>query len=57
MTTYKVTKNPAEKAAKYYTNLMKAMDMKELLKKKRKDGYLYHIYGMIPNNDNWFKLE
>jgi hypothetical protein len=57
MTTYKVTKNAAEKAEKYYNNLMKAMDMKELLKKKRNDGELFHIFGLIPGKDQWFKLE
>ena len=57
MTTYKVTLNAADKAEKYYKNLTQAINMKELLKKKRKDGYMYHIFGMIPNNDMWFKLE
>lgn len=57
MTTYKVTKSPADKADKYYTNLMKALDTKEFLKKQRKDGHMFHIFGMIPNSDNWFKLE
>ena len=36
MTTYKVTKNPQDKADKYYKNLMLAMDAKESLKKRRK---------------------
>jgi len=57
MTTYKVTKNSGDKADKYFTNLMKALDTKEFLKKQKKDGDKYHIFGLIPNNDNWFKLE
>lgn len=57
MTTYKVTKSPKDKADKYYTDLMKALNTKEFLKKQRKDGYLYHIFGMSPDLDQWFKLE
>ena len=57
MTTYKITKNAAEKAEKYYSNLMIAMDIKQLLKKRRKDGEMFHIFGMIPGDEQWFKLE
>jgi hypothetical protein len=57
MTIYKVTKNQTERAEKYYTDLMKAIDTKEFLKKQRKDGYKYHIFGLTPNIDKWFKLE
>ncbi len=57
MTTYKVTKSPTDKADKYYTDLMKALDTKEFLKKLKKDGYQYHIFGLAPNIDSWFKLE
>jgi len=57
MTTYKVTKNSGEKSDKYFTDLMKALNTKEFLKKQRKDGYLYHIFGMIPDTEQWFKLE
>lgn len=55
---YKVTKSPAEDA-KHYEDLMKAMDMKEMLKIKRKDGYMFHIYRMIPNKDKeeWYRLD
>jgi hypothetical protein len=57
MTTYKITKNAGEAAEKYYKDLMQAMDVKELLKKKRKDGEMFHIFGMVPGNEKWFKLE
>lgn len=57
MTTYKVTKNQTDKADKYYTDLMKALSTKEFLKKVKKDGYTYHIFGLTPNIDDWFKLE
>ena len=57
MTTYKVTKNSTDKADKYYTNLMKALDTKEFMKKQKTDAEEYHIFGMAPNVDKWFKLE
>jgi hypothetical protein len=57
MITYKVVKNPEDKAEKYFTNLMKALSMKEFLKKQRKDGYLYHIYGLTSDVDKWYRLE
>lgn len=57
MTTYKVTKNSKDKSDKYYTNLMEALSTKEFLKKQKKDGYTYHIFGLLPDVDEWFKLE
>ncbi len=57
MTTYKVTKSSNDKPDKYYTSLMKALSTKEFLKKQRRDGYTYHIFGMISDLDKWFKLE
>jgi len=57
MTTYKITKRPEDKGTKYFTDLMKAMDNKELMKKFKRDGHLYHIYGMTPNQETWFKLD
>ncbi len=62
MTIYKITKNASDKADKYYTDLMKAMDKKEYLKKLLKDkgGDMYHIFGNYKDKNNkgdWFKLE
>ncbi len=57
MTTYKVAKSPNDKTDKYFTSLMKALSTKEFLKKQKRDGYTYHIFGMIPDLDEWFKLE
>ncbi len=57
MTTYKVTKSSNDKSDKYFTSLGKAIDTKQLLKKSRKDAEAYHIFGMIPDLDRWFKLE
>jgi hypothetical protein len=59
MTTYKITRRPEDKAEKYYTDLMKAMNKKEYLKKllKGKGGDMFHIFGSYPNKDGWFKLE
>jgi len=57
MTTYKVTKSLNDKADKYYTKLMSALSTKEFLKKQKRDGYAYHIFGMIPDLNKWFKLE
>ncbi len=57
MTTYKVTKSSNDESDKYFTRLDKAIDTKQLLKKSRKDAEEYHIFGMIPDLDRWFKLE
>lgn len=57
MTTYKVTKRAEDKGSKYFTNLMKAIDNKEYMKKLRKDGELYHIFGMTLNQEKWFELD
>ena len=57
MTIYKVTKNSNDKGNKYFTDLMKSLSTKEFLKRDKKDGYEYHIFGMIPNVNKWFKLE
>ena len=57
MTTYKVTKRSDDKGDKYFTDLIKAISSKEFMKKIRKDGHLYHIYGMTPEQEKWFKLD
>jgi hypothetical protein len=54
---YKVTLEKDDQTNSYYNNLMQAIDIKQKMKKRRKDGFMYHIFEKIPGHKEWFKLE